>query len=140
MKKKRQTVLEVESGGHHVFLLNYHLIICTKYRKEVIDDEISNRIKEIAIQIGEKYGVKIEEFNHDLNHIHVLLRATPKTDLHKYISHFKGTSARYIRKEYPRVKEKLWGNHFWSRSFCLLTTGGAPLETLKKYIINQGKK
>lgn len=123
-----------------MYLLNYHLIICTKYRKNVIDDEISNRILEIGKMVGEKYGVEFEEFNHDINHIHALITGTTKTDLHKFVTHFKGSSARYIRQEFPKVKETLWGNHFWSRSYCLLTTGGAPLETLKTYIINQGNK
>jgi len=43
-----------------------------------------------------------------------------------------------IKKDYPEVKKQLWQEQFWSRSFCLLTTGGAPIETIKSYIQNQG--
>ncbi|NBG89717.1 transposase, partial [Isachenkonia alkalipeptolytica] len=42
--------------------------------------------------------------------------------------------------EYPAIGSKLWKDHFWSRSYCLLTTGGAPLEVIKNYIESQGEK
>ena len=38
------------------------------------------------------------------------------------------------------VRKYLWKEMFWSKSFCLLTTGGAPIEVIKKYIEDQGKK
>ena len=45
-----------------------------------------------------------------------------------------------MKKEFPEIKTKLWKEFFWSRSFCLLTTGGAPIEVIKKYIQTQGEK
>jgi len=47
---------------------------------------------------------------------------------------------RLIKKHYPQVKRKLWKEYFWSRGFCLLTTGGAPIEVIKQYRENQGRK
>jgi putative transposase len=52
----------------------------------------------------------------------------------------KGVSSRIIRKEFwPEIKNKLWGDHFWSSSYCAVTAGGAPLEVIKKYIENQNR-
>lgn len=42
------------------------------------------------------------------------------------------------KRDFPQVKQFLWKEMFWSKSFCLLTTGGAPIEVIKKYIQNQG--
>lgn len=46
----------------------------------------------------------------------------------------------HVTQEYPRIRQKLWKEYFWSRSFCLLTTGGAPIEVIRRYIENQGRK
>src|SRR5699024_3485907 len=56
------------------------------------------------------------------------------------INDYKINSLRLIKKEFPFVRKKLWKEMFWSRSFCLLTTGGSPIEVVKKYIENQGIK
>ncbi|MED1421015.1 transposase [Bacillus smithii] len=53
---------------------------------------------------------------------------------------YKSASSRLIKKHYPQVKRKFWKEYFWSRGFCLLTTGGAPIEVIKQYRENQGRK
>jgi len=120
--------------------LNYHLVFVTKYRKKVIDDDISNRLKEIFEKIAPNYKIYVMEWNHDLDHIHILFKGEPKTEISKFINAYKSTSSRLIKKEFPDIRKKLWKEYFWSRSFCLLTTGGAPIEIIKKYIQSQGEK
>ena len=53
---------------------------------------------------------------------------------------YKSASSRLLKKEFPAIKQKLWKDMFWSQSFCLITTGGAPLEVIKQYIVSQGQK
>lgn len=130
----------LETNTHSVFLLNYHLILVVKYRKQVINDNISNRLKEIFENICPNYSITVEEWNHDKDHIHILFKGQPKTEISKFINAYKSASSRLIKKEFPEIKTKLWKEFFWSRSFCLLTTGGAPLEVIKKYIQTQGEK
>lgn len=67
-------------------------------------------------------------------------RAQPKTELSKFINAYKSASSRLLKQEFPGIRRKLWKEYFWSRSFCLLTTGGAPIEVIRKYIENQGEK
>jgi putative transposase len=131
-----------DTNNHSVFLLQYHLILVTKYRRQVIDDEICKRLKEIFEYIASKdqYKLKIIEFNHDKDHLHILFKAEPKSEISKFINAYKSASSRLIKKEFPRVKEKLWKEYFWSRSFFLATTGGVTLEVLKQYVESQGKK
>ncbi len=55
-------------------MLHYHLIMCVKYRNKVIDDTISNRLKEIFVKIAPAYNIALEEWNHDIDHVHILFR------------------------------------------------------------------
>lgn len=132
--------MKLDNNNHSVFALNYHLVLVVKYRRKVIDDIISNRLKEIFEKISPTYNITVVEWNHDIDHIHILFKAEPNSELSKFINAYKSASSRLIKKEYPSIKSKLWKEYFWSRSFCLITTGGANIETIKKYIQSQGLK
>ena len=56
------------------------------------------------------------------------------------IKNYKSASSRLIKKEFPAIRQKLWKEYFWNQSFCLLTTGGVPIEVIRKYIREQGHK
>ena len=118
----------------------YHLIMVVKYRRKVIDKDISERAKEIFEYIAEGYGIVLEEWNHDKDHVHVMFRAKPSSELSKFINAYKSASSRLLKKEHPEIREKLWKEAFWSQSYCLLTTGGAPIEVIREYIETQGEK
>ena len=130
--------MDLDINNHSVFLLHYHLILVTKYRRQVIDDEISDFAKDTFIRISESYHITLVEWNHDKDHVHIVFKAQPKTELTKFINAYKSASSRLIKRDFPRVKQFLWKEMFWSKSFCLLTTGGAPIDLIKKYIQNQG--
>ena len=130
----------LQSNNHSVFSLYYHLIMVVKYRRRVIDDKISVRLREIFENIAPKYGLQVEEWAHDIDHVHVMFTAQPKSELSKFINAYKSASSRLIKKEFPQIRQKLWKEYFWSQSFCLLTTGGVTIEVIRKYIQSQGKR
>ena len=132
--------MQLDNNNHSVFLMYYHLVLVVKYRRKVIDNTISERIKEIFEYISPKYNISLQEWNHDIDHVHILFKGQPNTELSKFINTYKTASSRLIKKEFPAVRKKLWKEYFWSRSFCLLTTGGAPIEVIRKYIESQGEK
>lgn len=130
--------MDLDTNAHSVFSLYYHLILVVKYRREVFDDEISNRAREIFEYIAPNYKIELIEWNHDKDHVHVLFKGQPKTELSKFINAYKSASSRLLKKEHPTIRQKLWNAMFWSRSFCLLSSGEAPIETIRQYIENQG--
>ena len=69
-----------------------------------------------------------------------MFKAHPNTEISKFINAYKSASSTLIKKNYPEVRKKLWKEYFWSQSFCLLTTGEAPIEVIKQYIETQGEK
>ena len=131
--------MELDNNAHSVFLLHYHLVLVVKYRRNVFNTNISSRAKEIFEYIAPNYNITLEEWNHDGDHVHILFKAHPNTEISKFINAYKSASSRLLKKEFPEIRRKLWKETFWSQSFCLLTTGGAPLEVIKKYIETQGQ-
>ncbi len=131
--------MDLDSNNHSVFSLHYHLILVIKYRRQVLNNDISTRLKEIFEYISPNYNLILEEWEHDKDHVHVLFKAHPNSELSKFINAYKSASSRLIKKEFPSIKKQLWKEYFWTRSYCLITTGGTSIEVIKKYIENQGK-
>ena len=132
--------MKLESNNHSVFSLNYHLVLVVKYRRPVINDTVSARLREIFEYIQPSYNITLKEWNHDRDHVHVLFSAHPKSELTRFLNAYKSASSRLIKKEFPETRGKLWKEYFWSRSFCLISTGGAPIETIRRYIESQGER
>jgi len=132
--------MKLDNNNHSVFSLNYHLVLVIKYRKQVLNDDISSRLKEIFEYISPKYNITLDEWEHDKDHIHMLFKAHPNSELSKFINSYKSASSRLIKKDFPIIKQKLWKEYFWSRSYYLITTGGATIDVVRRYIESQGKE
>lgn len=131
--------MKFDTNNHSVFSMHYHLVMVVKYRRKVINDTVSLRLREIFENIAPDYNIFVEEWNHDMDHVHVLFRGEPKSELSKFINAYKSASSRLIKKEFPEIRQSLWKEMFWSRSFCLLTTGGVTIDIIRQYIESQGE-
>ncbi|MGX5633769.1 IS200/IS605 family transposase [Bacillus thuringiensis] len=131
--------MKLDSNNHSVFLLYYHLVLVVKYRRNVFDD-MSEYAKDMFVRLFENYNITLAEWNHDVDHVHILFKAHPNTEMTKFINAYKSASSRLMKRDFPQVKKKLWKEKFWSRRFCLLTTGGSPIDVVKTYIENQSEK
>lgn len=129
---------KLDKSSHAVFSLQYHLVLVIKYRRKALCDEaIRERLKNIVWGLAEQLGVEIIAQEPAEDHIHVLFKAKPSTDLVKTVNILKGVTARLMRKEFPQLKERLWGDSFWSNSYFLASTGQVSLDVLKKYVEEQ---
>ena len=95
---KGDDLLIFDTNNHSVFMLHYHLIICVKYRRKVIDNTISHRLKGIFEYIAPKYNISLDEWNHDSDHVHILFRGKPNSEISKFINAYKSASSRLIKK------------------------------------------
>ncbi len=132
--------MKLIGNNHSVFAIHFHLILVVKYRKKVINDEISERLKGIFRYIESNYNITLEEWNHDEDHVHILFRSHPNTNISRFINAYKSASSRLIKKEYSSIRNRLYKETFWSQSFCLISTGGVNIEAIRKYIESQGEK
>lgn len=105
-------IMKFDSNKHSVFLLYYHLILVTKYRRDVIDEKISKRLKEIFEYIQPNYNITLIEWNHDKDSIYVLFKATPTTPLSKFINAYKSASSRLVKKNFLKLSKNYGRNIF----------------------------
>jgi len=128
----------MKSHYHCVYDMKYHLVLITEYRKKCFTGEILDRLEEICREQCEKWDVELLEFGGESDHIHLMLAFYPTLQPSKFINSLKTVTSRLIRKQYTKQLKKYYCKPvLWARAYCLLTAGGAPLETLKKYIQNQ---
>lgn len=130
---------ELTKTSNAVFSLNYHFITVVKYRRKVfVDDSIISDLKTMIDKISTDYDVEVIEQECGNDHLHLLFRCKPTLDIPRYINTIKGQTSRELRKKYKDfLKDKLWGDSFWSPSYFLATTGNVTIDILKEYVENQ---
>jgi len=130
---------ELDKSKNSTYSLHYHFITVVKYRQKVFtSDDMVKHLKDIVVQISEGQLVDVIEMGVGIDHMHILFKAKPTLDLPKYINTIKGQTSRAMRTQYAEhLKDKLWGDAFWSPSYFLATTGNVTIDILKKYVENQ---
>lgn len=132
--------MEYRKEAHKVYSLIYHLIFVVKYRQKVFVDDIGiiEEFKERINELSHTFDVDLLEIECGIDHAHLLISAKPTLDITKFINTLKGHTSRYLRQQYADfLRDKLWGDHFWSPSYFIATTGNVSIDTLKQYIENQ---
>ncbi len=131
---------EWRTGRHCVFKNHIHLVFVTKYRRGVLTDEMLERLKAVYSETMEQMEGELLEFGGEDDHVHLLVAAHPKTAVSALVGKLKGKSSYVLIQEFwPAIKKKLWGDHFWSPSYCVVSCDGAPLEVIREYVESQRK-
>ena len=130
----------VTKGYHCAWQIHYHIVFPVKYRKSLLDAEVTKIITETAISIQERYAMEVEAIGCDRNHIHLLCSAHPKLAPGRLVQIFKSITAREIFRRNPMIKKELWGGEFWSDGYYVATVGErANWGTVEKYVQSQGQ-
>lgn len=124
---------------HCVFALTYHLVLVTKYRRRCITKPVLERLREVAAQRCLDWGGTLIEFNGEADHVHLLLDLPPNLDLSRFVNNLKTTSSRLVRRDFADQLNHVYRGKpvFWSRSYCIISCGGAPLAVIKQYVEQQ---
>ena len=127
---------------HAVYLLQYHLVVVTKYRHPVIDGDVKDRLISLSHEIIEEHWKgEILEINTDHDHIHVLFEVSPQTQLSKLINNYKTVTSRLIRKEFSEELRPYYEKpYFWSDTYFISSVSDTSRKTIEQYIQAQGKK
>ncbi len=135
-----KTRYDLDRSAHAVYSLHYHIIFVIKYRRKALHSEkIRERLKEIFRELAPGQKIEIVSMEPAEDHIHLLVKGTPSTDLVQMVNTFKGVSSRYLRQEFPEIKNLLWGDSFWSDSKFIASTGQVSLDVLMKYVESQNE-
>lgn len=123
---------------HCTFLLSYHFVFVTKYRRECLTGEMLIRLKEIIAELCITWGGHLVELNGEADHVHLLVEMNPKAAPSAVANNFKTVSSRLLRKEFGATLNKIYRMPvLWSRTYFVASCGGAPLSAIKQYIERQ---
>ena len=129
---------DLRRGRYVVFNLHVHLVFVTKYRQKVFTKEILDDMQQIFESVCSDFEAQLVEFDGENDHVHLLVNYPPKVSISKLVNSLKGVSSRMIRrKNYPSIREKLWGGALWSPSYFAGSCGGAPISIIRQYIEQQ---
>ena len=126
---------------HCSYSIHFHLVACTKYRRKCITKPMLERLNEIFRATIQKWEGDVLEFNGEADHVHLLISVNPKVQPSKLVNNLKTVSSRLMRKEFAEHLNRIYRGKpiFWSRSYCIISCGGAPLSVLKQYIQQQAE-
>ena len=117
-----------------------HLVFVTKYRRGVFTLEMGERLRSIFSETCEQMQCELMEYSFEADHVHLMVQVHPKIAVSNLVGKLKGKSSYVLRREFwESVRTKLWGDKFWSPSYCVVSCGGGSLEQVAAYIENQNK-
>ena len=125
----------LKTNKNITFSCQYHVIWCPKYRRKVLVGDVRARLIEIIYEVAKDLQTDIKELQVMPDHVHMLVDCDPSFGVYKVIKRIKGTSSRLLRSEFPALRSRL--PTLWTNSMCVLSTGGASIETIRHYIHNQ---
>ena len=129
----------LNKGRSCVYKISLHFVFVTKYRQKAITPEMLEVMEECMSSICEGMECRLEEFNGETDHVHLLVDVSPKVATSVLVNSLKSVSSRKMRQQFGKHLSRFyWGKpQFWSKAYCAVSTGGAPLEVVKRYIQNQ---
>ncbi len=123
---------------HCVYGLNYHLVLVTKYRKRCLTAPMLEAFESQARERCEAWGGRLIELNGEADHVHLLIELPPSIALADFVNALKTGTSRRLRNEFREHLDQFYTKPtLWSRSYCILSCGGAPLEIIRQYIQQQ---
>ena len=134
------TTRRLKKLSHSVYECKYHVVFCPKYRYKILQAEVASYVTEkIYLLCDQKEGVEVLEVNVQPDHVHLILSIAPKYAVSSLMGFLKGKLALGLFDQFPNVKRRYWGNHVWSRGYCV-TTVGLDEEAIRQYVRWQTKK
>lgn len=131
---------QLQTLYHCSYNIHFHLVACTKYRRKCITQPMLDRLRVIFSETLQKWEGELIEFNGEADHVHLLMSVNPKVQPSKIVNNLKTVSSRLIRKEFAEHLGKVYRKPvLWSRSYCIISCGGAPISALKQYIQQQAE-
>ena len=132
-------VKEQRSNGHSISRLTVHLVWSTKYRYSVLQGDIKVRCRTILIQVCESEDVHILKGVVSKDHVHMHIDYRPSLSISELVKKLKGRSSRKLQQEFPELKNRYWGRHFWAIGFGFWSTGNITDEMVNEYLEHHRK-
>lgn len=123
-------------GSHTTYHHRFHIVWITKYRYKVLHGALQRRVLDIVAQVAEEFGVHIVNGVVSSDHVHIFVSIPPHVRESDLVKVMKGRSSRKVQQEFPELRKRYWGRHFWGRGYFSVTSGNITDEMIDEYINN----
>lgn len=127
-------------GRGSVYKIQYHIVWCVKYRRQVLSGEAETNLFDEIRRIADEYRFRIDTMECMPDHVHLLISCSPQHYIPTLIKVLKGNTARRLFIKRPELKLKLWGGHLWNPSYFIATVSENTAQQIEEYINNQKKR
>jgi len=132
--------MKQRSGSHSVFQFQAHLVFCTKYRYRVLQGEVQRRCRDLIRQVCDARDIRIMKGVVSADHVHLHISYPPKDSISEIVRRLKGRSARKLLQEFPQLKKRYWGGHFWSIGYGGWSSGNVTESIINEYLEHHGER
>lgn len=126
--------MDYRYGSHTVYKIEYHCVWVTKYRYKVLQGEVGQRVRELVRQTCEAFEIRIIQGVVSKDHVPIRVSAPPELAPSAIMRRIKGRTSSKLFEEFPTLKKRYWGQHFWARGYCCATVGEISEEQIKEYL------
>ncbi len=126
--------MDYRYGSHTVFNIEYHFVWVTKYRYKVLTEEVALRLRELVRQTCESFEIQIIKGVVSKDHVHIFVSAPPTMAPSEIMRRIKGRTSSKLFEEYPHLRKRFWGRHFWARGYFCASSGQVTDEMIKNYL------
>ena len=126
--------MEYRYGSHTVYNIQYHFFWVTKYRYQLLTGDVGERLRDLIRQTCEAFEIRILKGVVSKDHVHILVSAPPHMAPSEIMRRIKGRSANKLFEEFPKLKKRYWGRHFWARGYFCVSVGDMTEEMIKNYL------
>jgi putative transposase len=134
------TTRQFKKLAHSLYECKYHIVFCPKYRHKILQKEVATYLKEQIYRLcSQKDGIEVLEVNIQEDHIHLVVSLPPKYAVSEFMGFLKGKLALRSFDRFPQLRKRYWGQHLWSRGYCVSTIG-LDEDRIRKYVKWQHKK
>ena len=126
--------MEYRYGSHTVFNVEYHFVWVTKYRYKVMTEDVALRVRELVRQTCESFEIQIIKGVVSKDHVHIFVSAPPTMAPSEIMRRIKGRTSSKLFEEFPHLRKRFWGRHFWARGYFCASSGQVIDEMIKTYL------
>ena len=120
---------------HAVYDLKYHIVWIPKYRREVLDKEVSEYLKVVFNKIAEEYGFRIDTMEVMEDHVHIFVEVPPRYSPARVVQIMRSISARETFSKFPDLRKRLWAGELWNDGYFVRSVGDkVTADIIRRYI------
>ena len=127
-------------GSHSIFDIRLHLVWVTKYRYPVLTNKLAIRTRELIRQICEAHEINILSGVVSTDHVHLYVSLPPQLSASKLVMRLKGRTSKKLQEEFPEIRKRYWGQHFWARGYFCVSSGNVTDDIIREYLAGHADK